>query len=192
MTKANAQLDTSVKKFGTASVEFDESGDYLTLSQTSFVTLGSGDFTIECFVYFLAVATNGQGLFQLSNGTLNSQDGRGPAIGTYNGTGKWHIYYGAGENQNTTIGSSVAAPSQNTWYHVAFVRTSGVIKIFIDGTQIGANISYTGNYTDTYFTIGGWYSTSYLLNGYIDEFRISLKARYTSNFTAPTKEFPNL
>ena len=191
-TVGNAQLDTSVKKFGTASAEFDETGDYLTIPPSTFVPLGSGDFTIECFAYFLAVATNGQGLFQLSNGTLNTQDGRGPAIGTYGGTGKWHIYYGAGENQTNTVGNAVAAPSQNTWYHVAFVRTSGVIKIFIDGTQIGSNISYTGNYTDNVFTIGGWYSSDYLLNGYIDEFRISLKARYTSNFTAPTKAFPNL
>mgnify|MGYP003648463813 FL=1 len=126
-------------------------------------------------------------------GGLNSQDGKGPGLGTYNGTGKWHIYYGAGENQTNTVGSSVDAPSQNTWYHFAFVRTSGVIKIFIDGTQIGSNISYTGNYTThNNLTIGGWYSTSYLLNGYIDEFRITHKARYTSNFTAPTKAFPNL
>ena len=142
-------------------------------------------------MYFLAVTTNGQGLFQLSNGHLNLQAGRGPALGTFDGTGKWYIYYGAGESQTNTIGSAVDAPSQNTWYHVAFVRTSGVIKIFIDGTQIGSNISYTGNYSDRYFTIGGWYSTSYLLNGYIDEFRISHKARYTSNFTIPSEAFPN-
>ena len=133
---------------------------------------------------FLPSTSNGQGIFQLSNNYLNSQDGRGPALGTYNGTGKWYIYYGAGENQTNEVGSAVAAPSTNTWYHVAFVRTSGVIKFFVDGTQIGSNISYTGNYSDRYFTIGGWYSTSYLLNGYIDEFRITHKARYTSNFTA--------
>ena len=193
-TYGNAQLNTSVKKFGTASMSFDESGDYAGIFHPPMkVPLGAGDFTVEGWVYFLAVATNGQGVFQFDTGGLNSQDGKGPALGTYNGTGKWHIYYGAGENQTNTVGSAVAAPSQNTWYHFAFVRTSGVIKIFIDGTQIGSNISYTGDYgTHNNVTIGGWYSTSYLLNGYIDEFRITHKARYTSNFTTPTKAFPNL
>tara|TARA_R100001079_G_scaffold56292_1_gene28836 strand:- start:365 stop:2470 length:2106 start_codon:yes stop_codon:yes gene_type:complete len=187
----NTSLNTSVKKFGTASAKFDEVGDYIKLNYYDFVVFGQGDFTIECFVYFLATTSNGQGIFQLSNNYLNSQNGRGPALGTYDGTGKWYIYYGAGENQTNTIGNAVAAPSTNTWYHVAFVRTSGVIKFFVDGTQIGSNINYTGNYSDRYFTIGGWYSTSYLLNGYIDEFRISHKARYTSNFTTPTKAFPS-
>ena len=193
-TYGNAQLNTSVKKFGTASMKFDETGDYAGIFHPPMkVPLGAGDFTVEGWVYFLAVATNGQGVFQFDTGGLNSQDGKGPGLGTYNGTGKWHIYYGAGENQNTTIGSSVAAPSQNTWYHFAFVRTSGVIKIFIDGTQIGNNISYTGNYTThNNLTIGGWYSTGYLLNGYIDDFRITHKARYTSNFTAPTAAHPSI
>ena len=67
----------------------------------------------------------------------------------------------------------------------------GSYKLYVNGTEY-LSASDSTNYTDTYFLIGGWYSTSYLMDGYIDEFRISLKARYTSNFTAPTKAFPNL
>ena len=74
----------------------------------------------------------------------------------------------------------------------AYVRTSGVIKIFIDGSQIGSDIAFTGNYkANDVLTLGGYYSTSYLLNGYLDSWRVTLKARYTSNFTAPTEAFPN-
>ena len=51
LTVGNAQLDTSVKKFGTASAEFDHTGDYLKISRGSFIAIGLGDFTIECFVY---------------------------------------------------------------------------------------------------------------------------------------------
>ena len=160
--------------------------DYLTLNDSDF-SFGTGDFTIECFVFFETIATTGQGLFQLSNGTLNAQDGRGPAIGTYNGTGKWHIYYGAGETQNNTVGSAIAAPDVGKWIHVAYVRTSGTIKIFIDGTQIGSDISYTGNYTDTYFTVGGWYGSLYTVGGRLSNFRVvNGTAVYTSNFTVPT------
>jgi len=182
-TVGNAQLDTSVKKLGTASLELDNSGDYLPLSQSSFVPLGSGDFTIECFVRFSTVASSG--IFQLSNGTLNATT-RGPAAGCSASTGKWGIYYGTTWYEP----ASSQVPSTNTWYHVAFVRNSGTSKLYIDGTEM-VSASDSTNYTDTYFTIGGWYSTSYLMHGYIDEFRISLKARYTSNFTAPTEEFAN-
>jgi hypothetical protein len=188
-TVGNAQIDTAVKKYGTGSMEFDGSGDYLTIPSTQDVAVGSGDFTIECWANFSVVGSgNGQGLFQFSNGYLNSQEGKGPGIGINNSNGQWYIYYGAGTNLNTTLGSS---PSADTWYHVAFVRTSGVIKIFIDGTQTGSDISYSGNYTDTHLTIGGWYSVSFLLTGYIDDFRITKGvARYTADFTPPTDALP--
>ena len=181
-TVGNAQLDTSVKKFGTASAEFDNNGDYLTLRH--FVPLEGHDFTIECFVNFLTVGSSG--IFQLSNGYLNSTT-RGPGAGCSSSTGKWGIYYGTTWYEP----SSSSVPSTNTWYHVAFVKNSNTSKLYIDGTEMVSATDNT-NYTDTYFVIGGWYSTSYLMHGYIDDFRISLKARYTSNFTAPTKEFPNL
>ena len=171
---------------GKWSGKFDRTYDYFVFDDSDF-SFGTGDFTIECFVYFDVVTTSGQGLFQLSSGHLNSQDGRGPAIGTYNGTGKWHIYYGAGENQTNTLGSSIAAPEVGKWIHVAYVRTSGVIKVFIDGTQIGSDISYTGNYTDSHFTLGGWYSSSYTLGGSLSNFRVVKgTAVYTGNFTVPT------
>ena len=185
LTVGNAQLDTSVKKFGTASAEFDHTGDYLTLLPSSFIPIGSSDFTIECFVYHTSTPNgNGQGYFQLSNGYLNSQV-RGPAAGAEGNNGKWTMF--AGTTQYTHTG----LPQINTWYHVAMVRNSGTTKLYVDGTEY-LSASDTTNYTDTYFLIGGWYSTAYLMDGYIDEFRISLKARYTSNFTAPTKAFPNL
>ena len=185
LTVGNAQLDTSVKKFGTASAEFDHTGDYLTIPTSSFIPLGGGNFTIECFVYHTSTPNgNGQGYFQLSNGYLNSQV-RGPAAGAEGSNGKWAMFAGTTQYTHTSV------PSINTWYHVAQVRNSGTTKLYIDGTEI-LSASDSTNYTDTYFLIGGWYTTDYLMDGYIDEFRISLKARYTSNFTAPTKEFPNL
>jgi len=196
-TVSAAAVNTSVKKFGTGSVRYDDSS-YLKFEPNVMTPL-MNEFTIEGFVYFIDPASNGQGLFQFSTGHLNSQDGKGPALGTYSGSGKWHIYYGMpGDSARTnTVGSAVAAPSQNTWYHFAYVQGSStdgseVIKVFIDGTQIGSDITYGGVYTGhNYLTVGGWYSSSYLLDGYIDDFRITRKARYTSNFTAPTKAFPD-
>ena len=181
----NADTSTSQQKFGTASLALDETGDYVTLPHTKFTTFGTGNFTIECFVRFAASTSgNGQGLFQLSSGTLNSTT-RGPAVGADNATGRWAIYYGTSYLLHGSI-----APSTDTWYHVAYVRNSGTTKLYIDGTEI-LSVSDATDYTDTYFTIGGWHATGYLLNGYLDEFRISHVARYTSNFTPTTEAFPD-
>lgn len=181
----NADTSTSQQKFGTASLALDETGDYVTIPHAKFTPFGTGNFTIECFVRFAASTSgNGQGLFQLSSGTLNSTT-RGPAAGADNATGRWTIYYGTSYLTHGSI-----APSTNTWYHVAYVRNSGTTKLYIDGTEI-LSVSDSTDYTDTYFTIGGWYTTDYLLNGYLDEFRISHVARYTSNFTPTTEAFPD-
>ena len=193
-TVGNAQLNTSIKKFGTASAKFDESGDYLVVRNPIF--LGGGDFTIEGFVYFNSSPTDGQGLFVYDSAVMGNRAGYGPALGTYANApyqGKWHSYYGTQATPGTgTQGNSEATPSATTWIHFAYVRTSGVIKIFIGGSQIGSDIAWTGNYiANDVLTIAGYYSTSYLLNGYIDSYRVTLKARYTSNFTPPSEEFPN-
>ena len=46
-TVGNAQIDTAVKKYGTGSIEFDGSGDYLSIVPSPNLDLGTGDFTIE-------------------------------------------------------------------------------------------------------------------------------------------------
>jgi hypothetical protein len=184
--EGNSKTSTAQAKFGDASIAFDEVNDYAIIKpHDSFQPFGTGNFTIECFARFATDPNgNGQGLFGLSSGYLNSAS-RGPAVGTNNSNGRWAIYYGT---TNLVHGSLV--PAINTWYHVAYVRNSGVTKLYIDGTEI-LSVSDTTDYTDQYFVFGGWYSTAYLLNGFIDEFRISHMARYTSNFTAPSAPFPD-
>ncbi len=184
-TVGNAQISTAQSRFGGSSMLFDETGDYLTVPPSPNMSLGTGDFTIECWVRF-AVSTvgNGQGVFQLSNGYLNSAV-RGPGLGAETGTGEWTIYHGTTFTQSTGN-----VPATNTWYHTAVVRSSGTTKLYVNGTSI-ISVADTTNYTDQYFVIGGWYSTGFLLNGYIDDFRITKGvARYTANFTPPAAAFP--
>jgi hypothetical protein len=176
----NAKISTGQAKFGDTSMVFDGTGDYVTVPSNSFTPFGAGDFTIECFARFDAI--NGKGLFQLSASYLPSAV-TGPAVfASVNTNNPWLIYHGTSEAYASV------SPSANTWYHVAYVRSSGVTKLYVDGTSIISQ-NDTTNYTNTFFVIGGGYSSSFLMDGYIDEFRISHMARYTSNFTAPTKAF---
>ena len=87
--------------------------------------------------------------------------------------------------------------STTTWTHVALVRDSAnsTLTYYINGTASGQTTSFTTvipALTTYSHTIGSYESGTYSFNGFIDEMRITNKARYTSNFTAPTKEFPNL
>ena len=176
----NAKLSTTQAKFGDTSMVFDGTGDYVTLPSSSFKPFGTGDFTIECFARFDAI--NGKGLFQLGASYLPSAI-TGPAVfATTASPHPWRIYYGT-SNVNASV-----SPSTDTWYHVAYVRSSGVTKLYVDGTSVISQ-NDTTNYTNTFFVIGGGYSSVYLMDGYIDDFRISHMARYTADFTAPTAPF---
>src|SRR3990167_8969973 len=52
----NAQLDTAQKKFGTASILLDGTGDYATVPDSDDWNFGAGDFTIDFWVRFNGVA----------------------------------------------------------------------------------------------------------------------------------------
>ena len=183
----NAQLDTSVKKFGTASAEFDGTGDYMYIPYN--YPFSTGDFTIECWVYFKTTTTN-QGIFQLDQSPLSGVTYIAPVLFTGGGAyaGRWATMTKYGGNQSLYANSSYN-PSTETWYHTAVVRNSGTVKVYIDGVEV-ISVSDQTDYTDRdSLVIGSFFSSSYDMDGYIDEFRITHKARYTSNFTPPTKEF---
>ena len=78
---------------------------------------------------------------------------------------------------------------QTTWTHFAVVRNSGTIKVYADGTATSISVSNTTNFTEPDIVLGAFYDTTQSLAGYLQDFRISLYARYTSNFTAPTAAF---
>lgn len=184
-TVGNAQLDTTVKKFGTASAEFDGSGDILTMPQSTFIPFASEDWTVECFVRMNSVSGGYQCIFHASNGLqfmvyqdqlfLNIND-------TDDSSGYLIQAWG-------TDGQIAAA---DTWYHVAAYRVGSAFYTSVNGfvSSMGSSSGVIANPVQFPCEISWVY---YPFDGYIDEFRITRKARYgSSNFTAPTKKFPNL
>lgn len=178
----NAQVDTTTKKFGTGSMEFDGSGDRLTVSHTAEQVLGTDPFTIEMWVY--RDATSLQAF--IGKGVAGST---GWAVGM-NSSSKVVFYYGS---------SSVASTSTfsvSTWTHVAVVREgtgSNETKIYIDGTQDATTATVSTNFTQTEtMYIGSGRGGNGDFNGFIDDLRITKNvARYTGNFAVPTRAFPN-
>ena len=195
-TGANAQLDTTVKKFGTASYESDGStSSFLTLSNSDMFPTGFSPFTIEGFIYINSPHKNYNNIISLGFGIQMYVDSGGKLIcwlGNSSGS-----YFVNGLQSTATI-------SLSTWTYIALVRnsvypyTSNTVTWFVNGTAGGQttegvsnSIAPVGTY-NTFATIGAYPTGAYIYDGFLDELRITNKARYTSNFTAPTKEFPNL
>jgi len=188
-TIGNAQIDTAVKKYGTGSIEFDGSGDYLKILQNDGLELGSGDYTIECWVNISAAANVG-GIFSKGlPSTLNTSTWS-LEFNTTNNYVSWYV-------QAASI-SYIITGSQNiktsNWIHIAVTRSGNDTKLFVNGVQDGS--TYTGGYTiatggDLYLGTGFYAPTTRTITGYIDDFRITKGiARYTSSFTPPDAALP--
>jgi hypothetical protein len=189
-TVGNAQIDTTTKKYGTGSMEFDGTGDYLIQPFSNpDLTLGSGDWTIECWLYVTALPTisNFANIFDQRPG---STSGVYPNIRVTNG-GRIEFFV----NSVVQIQSNASTINTGVWYFISISKASGSTKMFVDGTQVGSTYTDSNNYLNSRTVIGGSAFTLGAggLNGFIDDLRITKGvARYTANFTAPTKEFPDL
>ena len=87
------------------------------------------------------------------------------------------------------ITSSLLVPLSK-WTNITFVKSSSIQYLFIDGTL--TNTGSISTLETEAFTIGNNYSLgSQYFNGYIDEFRITNSARYSSSFTVSDIEFSN-
>jgi hypothetical protein len=182
-TVGNAQISTSVKKYGTGAIEFDGTGDYLKgIAANAGMNPQSGDYTVEFWAYISSLP----GAEKPIVATMTS-GGTGLLIGLAGGGNVNKMQHGIGNLSvvNPTVVDSSNFPTSQ-WVHVAAVRSSGTIYLYINGTSVGTPTSATGIISQPTLTIGTWPSASTTLNGLIDDLRISSIARYTSNFTPPT------
>ena len=187
-TPSGVSGGSKLTKITDGAVAFDGTGDYLSVSSSSDLTFGTGDFTVEMWVY--ASNLTNRGAFYDSRG---SNDITGMVIGHEATTGQLKVY------MNPTGGSDQIVDSTDfssgRWYHIAVTCESTSVRLFVNGilkdtgtgrdlsTTTAANIGYK-----TYTSSGYDY-----LDGFISNFRaIKGTALYTSNFTPPTRELTNV
>ena len=177
----NAQIDTAQQKFGTASGLFDGSADYLSAPNSADFDLGGtggADFTIDFWVRFNATTEAG------FIGTAQTAGNTGWAVIYDTTSGELQIYDGTARGKSWS-------PVVDTWYHIAVVRKSTVITLYVDGTSLGTvtdgDFSSDGNQLEIGALNAG---TARPLNGWLDEIRITKGyARWGSNFTVPNKAY---
>jgi hypothetical protein len=180
-TVGNAKVGASdPTKYGSNAMEFGGTTDRL-ITIGPDLLLGTGDFTIEFWVYFNSVSDGN--IYTILDGRTTS-DGTN-VMWAQETSGSWTIFNGAGSGLASGWGSGTF--TTGVWYHLAQTRESGVSRFFKDGTQTSGDLSDTSDYNSSTYSIGGRFAVGgYSLDGYIDDFRITKGiARYTSNFTAP-------
>ena len=185
---ASATLSSTVKKFGTSSWQFTGNADsYLEVAASTANKLTSNTaFTIECWINPSSTQTAAYpGIFDIA--FPGQSDFR-----LFTNHGSYPNKYYLNTNQGDVIGT--ATISYNTWSHVAVVYNANTLKVYINGT-LDITLATSSDfipYSSPTLIIGGanWNSNT-KFTGYIDDFRITKGvARYTSNFTPTTTEFP--
>lgn len=177
----NAQISTAQSKFGGSSAYFDGTGDRL--ESPSLADLSGGPWTIEGWYYFNTDPNSATKLLW----SLNDEATLGYAqLQTVSGTNTLRLQQRGG----LYLSDGTYNFDINTWYHIATVW-DGTMKVYVDGTAALSSTTNVIQNAGNGLTINGDGGGSFTFAGYIDEFRISTVARYTSNFTPPTAPFPN-
>jgi YVTN family beta-propeller protein len=166
---SNVQLNTSQRITGTQSLYFDGSNNqYLSIPYAEQFNFGSGDFTVETWIKIDAFVQDltvfgqffGISLF-LNNGDIG-------------------LYYGGTASTRLAPNNTIKT---GKWTHLALTKTSGLIKIYIDGYSSGQ--AYlpgvlppgTGD-----MHVGGYVGRN-SFKGYIDDLRVTKGiCRYKENF----------
>jgi hypothetical protein len=174
---------------------FNGTTDYLSAAQNSAFDI-TGDFTIECWVYFTALPSPNQdgnriaALSGYSNGTTANQ---GFEFGVnFTGNAFAMSSWGAGNRSDCSF-----TPVLNTWYHLAATKQGSTSRLFINGVSqtltvntLVINAAPSGsllNVGRSSSSSGGALNYFHYLPGYISNFRIVKgTAVYTANFTPPT------
>lgn len=191
----------SIQKLGVGVAEFlsTSANRSIAYADNAAFEIGSGDFCAESFVRWRNTST----------GTDVEQ-----IIGKYrvdNNTRSWRLFKKGPDDGSMltfatctdgTLGDVVdvieypLVPILKRWYHIAVSRQSGVLRMFIDGVQVGVDTADARTYQDnaSSLMINGQQGAGASLalsnagvDGWMDGTRLTVgAARYTANFTPPS------
>jgi hypothetical protein len=154
---------------------FNGTSQYLTVAPNAAFAFGTGDFTIEYWIYWT-----------VSGGSrvLTNRLDRAAAGGTWSvSMGDTYLNFTevvAGEPGVSSSFSSIAGK----WAHIAICRISGTTTIYLNGSSVGSG-SQTTNFSNSSYNLNiGWSPNENYVTANISNVRIIKgQAVYTNNFT---------
>lgn len=171
----NTQIDTGQSKFGGASGQFDGTDDLLDSATHGDFNIDTGDFTFDAWVRFTDQLTESE-MFRI--GSTSNLYLTANAI-----AGRFDVNVVGATKSYTTLATI------NTWYHIALVRISGVVKFYLDGSQVSTDLAAAGDVAQGALEIGSVPATGIDLNGHLDEYRLTRIGIWDGTFTPPTAAY---
>ena len=149
------------------------------------------DFTIE---FFVNISSSSSGVIFGANASQWYQD---MLIYYYAPSGDMLVRYYWNGGDGISMNYDGPTLSLNQWHHFAVVRHNDIASLYIDGVKKDHNSNDSSKHTmtnstqaldSTLYLFKFWDSTFTGITGSMASLRISKKAVYTGNFTAPTPE----
>ena len=160
------------------SIAFNGTTQYVqsgpTGAPTLLPSLGSGDFTVECWINASSFASENP-VFKIYTSGSNNLEIRLP-------NGVMTALYNSGSA--TITGATL---SIDTWYHIALVRSSTTLTMYVNGNSTGTPATISGSMTSPSLYLARNQSGSAWFSGSITNFRIVNSALYSgATYTIPT------
>lgn len=181
-------IDTSSPIVGAGSGVLASACIY-TPGSSSYRIAPSQDFAIEACIIFNSLPSSGAYCIA----SMYSNSGTGWSFQFRNDGGSRLQINLSGDGGTS---SASWTPVTGTRYDLAVTRVSGVVRFFVNGTQVGTddtNAAGSSGYSTTNMVIGGLYVGAFaqLVDAKIDETRLTIGAgRYATNYT-PSFPFPD-
>jgi len=174
------------------SVDFDGSGDYLSIPDSSDFNIGSSEFTIEGWIKVDALNSTGAGW--LTSWSSSSQ--RGWYFGTSNTNKFVFAWSDTGSNINT-IDSGYTVKVDGQFHHYAVTRSGTTLYFYVDGLLVKINTSSGDTFHNSTGPVAVGYNpdggSGWELNGKISNLRfVKGTVVYTSSFRPPTEPLTNI
>lgn len=186
----NVSISSTITKYYSRSMQFSASANaHLTLPTSDDLRFGTGDFTVEAWIYRTSTSSEGNA----PNGNIIGTNWSGSSQ-----SGQWifSIDTSTSKVQFLSWGNvnlaSTSLINLNQWYHMAVSRKGTIARLFVNGV-LEASATDNANYNNSVWGILiGRYNDPFGYNGYLIGHMTDLRvykgvAKYTSNFTPPNQ-----
>ena len=180
-SNSGAAFQTSIEKFYDGAAAF-ASGQYVSVPDSTELRVGTGDFTIEVWMY-----PTSYGSASYPSVISKYDDSDLSWILRIHSSGQLVWYNGANAGTNSASASGLSLLNQ--WSHIAVARQNGVTNVYLNGSQV-LGVDDTYNYDDNNPIVLGRQdlSNNNPFIGYLQDFRLYKGiAKYTSSFSPPER-----
>lgn len=189
--------DTTTKKWGAGSLYKPNGASYLNIGAAgnTYFQFGTGDFTLETWIYVTAIGLAASGNYNFGIWSANQVAGTTAHGWSLIYRTAWTPKFSLGHWDGTTfLENSQQKFDYNTWTHITCCRKGTTMYLGINGkVQNVGTCSKNLVTTSTASRIGTDGYNQYQYTAYFDDFRVTKGvAKYAADYPIPSKALPTL